>query len=153
MLRYAALSLLATHALAFAQTNVLTVGRMQTVKAKIGSTVEVKLPLVLRPGFHVNSNPAADKYLIPLQLSWDPGLLEATSVVYPKPASEKYAFYPLPLLVYSGTFEVTTTFKVAPTAAPGPTAVNGRLLYQACNDRECLQPRTMNVALQVDLVR
>jgi hypothetical protein len=153
MPRYAVLSLLLTHALAFAQTNVLTVGRTQTVKAKIGSTVEVKLPLVLRPGFHVNSNPAADKYLIPLQLSWDPGVLGAASVAYPKPVTEKYPFYPVPLLVYSGTFEVTTTFRVAPTAAPGPAAINGKLRYQACNDRECLQPKTMNVALQVDLVR
>lgn len=153
MLRYAALCWLLAQALAFGQTNVLSVGRMPAVKAKIGSTVEVKVPLVLRPGFHVNSNPAADKYLIPLQLTWEPGLLAATSVVYPKPATEKYPFYPVPLQIYSGTFEVTTTFKVAPTAAPGPAAVNGTLRYQACNDRECLQPKTMKVAIQVDLVR
>ena len=153
MLRYAVLSLLLASSLTFAQTNVLTVGRTQTVKAKIGSAVEIKLPLVLRAGFHVNSNTPSDKYLIPLRLTWDAGPVASTAIVFPKPTMETYAFYPIPLSVFSGTFEITTKFQVAPTAQPGPAAINGKLRYQACNDRECLQPKTMNVALQVDLVR
>ena len=153
MLRYAVLSLLLASSLTFAQTNVLTVGRTQTVKAKIGSAVEIKLPLVLRTGFHVNSNTPSDPYLIPLRLTWDAGPVGSTAITFPTPTMEKYAFSPIPLSVFSGTFEITTKFKVAPTAQPGPTAINGKLRYQACNDRECLMPRTMNVALQVDLVR
>ena len=154
MLRYPALSLLlVASSLTFAQTNVLTVGRTQTVKAKIGSAVEIKLPLVLRTGFHVNSNTPSDQYLIPLRLTWDAGPVASTTIAFPKPTMEKYPFYPIALSVFSGTFEITTKFQVAPTAQPGPAAVNGKLRYQACNDRECLAPKTMNVALQVDLVR
>jgi len=153
MLRYALLSLLLASSLTFAQTNVLTVGRTQAVKAKIGSTIELKLPLTLREGFHVNSNTPSDAYLIPLRLTWDMGTVSSTAITFPKPTMEKYPFYPIALSVFSGTFEITTKFQVAPSAQPGPAAVNGKLRYQACNDRECLAPKTMNVALQVDLVR
>jgi hypothetical protein len=66
---------------------------------------------------------------------------------------EKYSFSPTPLSVFSGTFVITSKFKVAPTAAPGPMAVNGKLRYQACNDRECLAPQTLDVALQVNVTR
>ena len=153
MLRYALLSLLTASSLTFAQTNVLTVGRTTAVKAKIGSAVEIKLPLVLRTGFHVQSNTPSDQYLVPLKLTWDAGPVASSSITFPKPTMETYKFYPIPLSVFSGTFEITTKFQVAPTAQPGPAAVNGKLRYQACNDRECLAPKTMNVALQVDLVR
>jgi hypothetical protein len=137
----------------FAQTNVLKMGRAETAKAKIGSTVEVKIPFELAPGYHVNSNTPSDPYLIPLKLTWQQGSVAATDVAFPKPTLEKYSFSPTPLSVFSGTFFVTTKFKIAPTAAPGPTAAKGQLRYQACNDRECLAPKTIDVSAQLDLVR
>ncbi len=39
------------------------------VKAKPGSTVEAKVSLQLRQGYHVNSNTPSDDYLIPLKLT------------------------------------------------------------------------------------
>jgi hypothetical protein len=123
------------------------------VKAKIGSMVEVRLPLELRDGFHVNSNTPADKTLIPLRVKWNEGLLGSTEIVYPKAVMEKYKFSKDPLSVFTGNFIVTTKFKVAPTASPGPTAINGEVRYQACNDRGCEFPTTLKVAVQVMLTR
>src|SRR5262245_23007133 len=99
--------------------------------------VEVRLPLELRDGFHVNSNTPADKTLIPLRVKWSEGLLGATDVVYPKSVMETYKFSKEPLSVFTGSFVVVTKFKVAPTASPGPMAINGEVRYQACNDRGC----------------
>jgi hypothetical protein len=137
----------------FAQSKALVQGRTETVKAKLGSTVEVRLPLELRQGFHVNSNTPADKTLIPLRVTWKDGLLGATDVVFPKPVLEKYKFSQQMLSVFTGNFEVVTRFKVAPTAPPGPTAINGVVRYQACNDSGCQFPTNLNVAVQVMLVR
>ncbi|MEP6962263.1 MAG: protein-disulfide reductase DsbD domain-containing protein [Acidobacteriota bacterium] len=138
--------------LTFAQSKALVQGRTETVKAKIGSTIEVKLPLELRQGFHVNSNMPADKTLIPLKVTWTPGILAATSVTFPKPTMEKYKFSKDLLSVFTGNFEIVTKFKVAPTAPPGPTAINGEVRYQACNDSGCQFPTTVKVAVQVTLV-
>ena len=136
-----------------AVTHQLAQGRTETVKAKLGSTVEVRLPLELRQGFHMNSNTPADKTLIPLRVTWKDGLLGATEIVFPKPVMEKYKFSKDLLSVFSGNFEVVTKFKVAPTAPLGPAAINGVVRYQACNDNGCQFPKDLNVAIQVMLTR
>jgi DsbC/DsbD-like thiol-disulfide interchange protein len=136
-----------------AQSKALAQGKTETVRAKLGSTVEVRLPLELREGFHVNSNTPADKTLIPLRVKWTDGLLGAVDVVYPKPVMETFRFSKDKLSVFTGKFEVLTKFKVAPTAPPGPMAINGEVRYQACNDRGCEFPTTLKVSVQVMLVR
>jgi hypothetical protein len=144
---------LLTYSAAFAQPVVLTVSPSAPVQAKIGATLDAKLPLQLRAGYHVQSNTPTDKYLIPLKLTWNPGPLQPATVVYPKPLMEKYSFSPQPQSVFSGNFELTTKFKVPGGAIAGPTAMTGKLRYQACNDTMCLPPKTMDVNLQVDIVR
>jgi len=135
------------------QGNVLQVVPGEVVKAKAGSSVTAKLKLELRQGYHVNSDKPSDEYLIPLRLTWNDGVLNGASVVYPKPQMEKLPFADKPLAVYTGEFDLTTTFKVSPTAAGGPAAVTGKLRYQACNDRMCLPPKNLDVNIQLDIVK
>lgn len=138
----------------FAQAlNVLHYNPPPPVRAPMGSTVEVKLPLSLQDGYHVNSNKPPDEYLIPLRLTWTKGVLEPAEVVFPKPQMEKYAFSDKPLSVYSGNFELTAKFKVPADAVSGPAAMNGKLRYQACNYKECLPPRDLAVNVQLDIVK
>lgn len=113
----------------------------------------MRLPLELKDGFHVNSNQPLDKTLIPIKLTWQNGLLGSTEIVYPKPVIEKFKFSKERLSVFAGNFEIVTKFKVAPTAPPGPTAINGEVRYQACNDNGCQFPTTLKVAVQVMLVQ
>ena len=115
--------------------------------------MQAKIAVQLRAGYHVNSNTPAEAYLIPLKLTWNAGALETAEIVYPKPQMEKYAFSETPLSVLSGEFDILTKFKVAPAAVSGPTAITGKLRYQACNDRMCLPPKSVDVALQVDVVK
>jgi DsbC/DsbD-like thiol-disulfide interchange protein len=149
----ALLGLLALCPSAFGQTNVLSVTPPVALKAKAGSTVEAKLSFKLREGYHVNSNTPSDEYLIPLRLTWNPGPLQAAQVLYPKPQMEKYSFSEKPLSVFSGEFQVTTRFKVAASASPGSTVITGKIRYQACNDRMCLAPKNLEVAMPVDVIK
>ncbi len=137
----------------FAQTNVLKVAPPETLKAKAGTVVTQTLKIQLTPGYHCNSNKPSDEYLIPLKLTWTPAPLEVSDVAYPKPQMEKYSFSPDPLSVYTGDFEIVTKFKVPANAAPGSAIVSGKLRYQACNDRMCLTPKTVDVSLPIDVVR
>jgi hypothetical protein len=139
---------------AFGQSiNALSVSPATPVRAKVGATVDAKLQLQVLQGYHVQSNTPSDPYLIALKLTWNPGPLESPGVTYPKPQMEKYSFSDKPLSVFSGNFDVDTKFKVPSSAIPGPTAVTGKLRYQACNDNMCLPPKTVDVKLQVDIVR
>jgi Disulphide bond corrector protein DsbC len=108
----------------------------------------VKIPVTVRPGFHVNSNAPSDEYLIPLKLTWKSGgALEGGQVAYPKPSLEKYEFSEKPLSVFTGSFDLVASFKVAANAPGGPGAAVGQLRYQACNDRACFPPKTVEITV------
>ncbi len=133
--------------------NVVKLDPIETLKVKPGSTIKVELPVRVDEGFHVNSNKPADPYLIPLRLTWNTGVLENGQVAFPKPQLENYGFSDKPVSVFTGSFEIVTSFKVARGAAPGPSQVVGKLHYQACNDRTCLTPKTIDVVLPLEIVK
>ena len=126
----------------------LTVGQPQKVAGKRNETVHTKIPISILAGYHVNSNTPSDDYLIPLSLTWSAlGPLEGGQVAYPKPTLEKYEFAEKPLSVFTGNFELAVSFKVAATAAAGPGVAAGKLRYQACSNKACFQPKTVEVTV------
>ncbi len=135
-----------------AQSNILTVAPPPKVAVKKNATTVVKIPVQLRNGYHVNSNTPSDDYLIPLKLTWTPAPLEVESVVYPAAKNEKYSFSQKPLSVFSGDFEIVTKFKAPAGANLGMQVISGKLRYQACTDKECFPPKTVEVKLPVDIV-
>jgi thiol:disulfide interchange protein DsbD len=137
----------------FGQSNVLSIAPPEKVTAKIGSTAQVKVSLELRPGYHCNSNKPSDEYLIPLKLTWAAGPLEAPEVTYPEPQMEKYSFSDKPLSVYTGNFDLITKFKVPASSVAGQVMITGKLRYQACTDRMCLQPKTLDVTIPIDIIK
>src|ERR1035438_8165406 len=130
---------------------VLTVSPVEKLTIQRGASGEVKISAQLQPGFHVNSNTPSEEYLIPLKLTWAKEPLQAEQVIYPKPQSEKYDFSPTPLSVFSGNFEIVTRFKAPADARNGPAIMNGKLRYQACNNKECLAPRTVEIQVTLDI--
>ncbi len=111
----------------------------------------MKLPVAVRPGYHVNSNAPEEDYLIPLRVTWTGAAAKPEQTVYPHAKHERFAFSMKPLATFSGTFDVITKFKADPNAHPGPATITGKVRYQACNDRECLPPRTIEVPLPLDI--
>ena len=131
---------------AWAQTpGVLSVADPGKVTMPRGREVTQALKLQMQPGYHANSNAPNEEYLIPMRLTWNPGAVEAVSVQYPKPLLEKADYSDQPLSVFTGSFEIVTKLRRAAKAAPGPGFVTGKLRYQACNDKMCLPPKTLDV--------
>ena len=117
--------------------------------ARRGAEVEVPLRITIRNGHHINSNAPAEDYLIPTALNWSAGPLTARGVTYPKPESVKYDFSEKPILVYSGRVTLVSRFAVAADAPRGEARLAGKLRYQACNDKACFAPRTLDVSIPV----
>ena len=135
----------------FGQINVLNVAPLRKITVPVNGTAEASVALQLREGYHVNSNTPSDAYFIPLRLTWGTGPVEAVSVIYPKPQMEKLAFSEKPVSIFTGNFEVVTKFKATAGAALGQNVMTAKLRYQACNDRMCLPPRTVDVSLPVEV--
>lgn len=136
-----------------AQINsVVTINTPPKTSVKRSQVVTTDVEVQLRNGFHVNSDKPNDPYLIPLRLTWiTPAIADATEVTYPKPALEKLDFSAKPVSIFSGDFKTQTKFKIASSAPLGEQVIVGKLRYQACNNRECLPPRTVEVKIPVDV--
>lgn len=146
--RAAALAIFACAA--FAQSSsILTVAEPQKLVVERGKEASCVLKVSLQRGYHANSNAPTESYLIPFKLTWGSGPLESAEVVYPKPKMEMFEFTEQPIPVFGGDFEIVTKFRRAPNAALGPGFIVGKLRYQACNDKMCLPPKTVEVKLPI----
>jgi hypothetical protein len=126
----------------------LIVGEVRTVTGKRQASVEARIPISIPSGIHVNSDRPLDPSLIPLKLTWvSTGALTAEAVAFPKPTLEKYAFLDKALSVFTGDFEVVVKFRVGAAAAAGLGVASGKLRYQACSDRMCFPPKTVDVTV------
>lgn len=141
-------ALLGLAGLAAQSSGHLSVGEVQKVVGKRNAAVQVKIPLAVETGYHVNSDKPNEEYLIPLKLTWEKsamGALEGGTTVYPKAAQEKYDFDEKPLSVFTGNFDLTVNFKVAANAPAGPGVAAGKLRYQACSNKACYPPKTVDI--------
>ena len=126
----------------------LSAGEPAKAAGKRNAPLQVKIPVVVKDGYHVNSNQPSEEYLIPLKLTWTQlGALEGGTVTYPKPELEKYEFSEQPISVYTGAFDLVANFKVSANAPAGPGAATGKLRYQACSNRACYPPKTVEITV------
>ncbi len=132
-------------------SSLLTATPPQKITARRDTTVEARVMLRLRNGYHVNSNTPNEDYLIPLRLHWETGPLTPVDVVYPKPEEKNYPFASKPVSVFTGEFPVVTRFKVAGDAPAGPGVLVGKLRYQACSDDTCYRPATVEIRLPYEI--
>lgn len=131
-------------------TERVSVGQPTKVVGKRNDSVQAKIPVSILEGYHVNSNTPSDEYLIPLKVSWTSmGALEGGQVSYPK--AEKITVGDQSLSVFTGKFDLTASFKVSPKAPAGPGIASGKLSFQACNNKMCFPPKSVefNVPYQV----
>ena len=64
---------------------------------------------------------------------------------------QKFQFSEKAMSVYEGDIRTPVKFKVPATAPKGLTHLTGKLRYQACNDRMCLPPRTLDVKVPLEI--
>jgi hypothetical protein len=55
--------------------------------------------------------------------------------------------------LYEGKVPLTVRLRIARDARPGTTVVKLRLSYQACDDRLCLAPATLEIPLEIPVGR
>src|SRR5262249_43639529 len=136
-------------------------GRRDVVSVRPPEIIEIlasgrgsaRVQVTVAASYHVQANPASEKYLIPteLQLAGD-GALRVGPVVYPTPRPFRLAGGDKDIATYDGNFEITVSVAAAADAKPGERVLRGALRYQACDARTCLPPTTTPVQLTVRVV-
>ncbi|MBI3665195.1 MAG: hypothetical protein HY236_03050 [Acidobacteria bacterium] len=135
-----------------ADSNVVSVEPAANLVLRRGAETDLPIKIVIRPGYHINSNMPAEEYLIPTALRWSRssiGGITLRGVTYPQAEVVNYEFAEKPMQVFSGTITVLSRFIVTSDTIKGQTRLQGTLRYQACTDRMCLAPRTLPVSVPV----
>ena len=119
----------------------------EQVSVAAGKPTQVALHFRIAPGLHINSHTPSDDFLIPTTFSIPDGSgVRLDAATYPAgtvialPADPKTK-----LSVYTGDFIIQTRLM----ATTGNHLVRGQLHYQACDNNQCMPPKTITVAIDV----
>jgi hypothetical protein len=119
----------------------------EQITVPAGKSSPVELHFRIAQGLHINSHTPSDEYLIPTVFS----IPDVTGVHLEKAAYPAGAEITLPadpktkLSVYTGEFIIQARI----VSTPGNHLVEAKLRYQACNQSECLPPKTIPVVIDV----
>jgi hypothetical protein len=129
------------------------VGDIEPITLPIGAKTTVHVPVGVASGYHVQANPAANKFLIPLELQLDDvDGLELGDPVYPRGQPYRLEGTTEDLLTYGGELEILVALEATGTAQLGEQRVNGTLHYQTCDSRMCFFPSSAPVRFTVTVV-
>jgi len=119
----------------------------EQVSLPAGKPSPVALHFRVAQGLHINSHTPSDEYLIPTDFSIPDGAgVRLDAAQYPAgtmitlPADPKTK-----LSVYTGDFVIQARL----AATPGNHLVQAKLRYQACDQSQCLPPKTITVPIDV----
>lgn len=111
-------------------------------------TAVLAVTIGIDAGWHINSNTPRDPYLIPTTLRLElPSGWSAAEPAFPPHHSIRLGFSDEPVAVFEGTLTVTVPIAVGP--APWPSALEGAVRAQACDDRQCLAPAEVSFVVPV----
>jgi hypothetical protein len=119
----------------------------EQVSVPAGKQSPVTLHFRVAQGLHINSHTPSDDFLIPTTFSIPDGMgVRLDAAAYPPGTIISLAFDPkTKLSAYTGEFIIQARI----VATPGNHLVQGKLRYQACDQNQCLPPKTITVPIDV----
>jgi hypothetical protein len=119
----------------------------EQVNVPAGKPTLVLLHFRVAPGLHINSHAPREEFLIPTIFSIPPGKgVKLLSASYPAGKDITLPIDPKTKLnVYTGEFAIDAKI----VAESGDHLIEAKLRYQACDQHECMPPKTIPVAIDV----
>ncbi len=132
------------------------VGRAET-KVAPGAEFDAAVTVIIEPGWHLYANPASAPELKATTLGLDQsssGSAKLLEVKYPTGEAKALASTgPEKVGLYEGQVEINARIRLVAEAKSGPLRLTFKLSYQACNDKLCLAPASLEIPLNIEVVR
>lgn len=124
----------------------------ERVELSAGKTADVSVRLSIADGYHVNANPATEKFLIPtsLNVKSDAGITVG-KIAYPNALKKKFPFAEVPLAVYEGDAVIKLSLSAPRDAQPGQHTLAADIRVQPCDDEKCYPPTTIKTGVEVTI--
>ncbi|MBI2069870.1 MAG: hypothetical protein HYT79_04635 [Elusimicrobia bacterium] len=124
----------------------------QPVGLTMGESCRADIRFHIAPGFHIQANPASEKFLIAAELKVGSTTgVQAVKVIYPSGKPYRLKGINKPLSVYGGDFSVGLILTAHPSAKPGASELKGSFRFQACDEKTCLFPDKISVIVPVQV--
>ena len=135
----------------------------EQVKAKVflssdklpaGGTCRFAVLLDVREGWHINANPPRPDNMIATTVTVK-SKHKTTQLDTEYPEGEEFELEELPdaLAVYEGEVLIRGTIEAAANTAGKTEELEFQIRYQACNDKNCLPPKTLKLAGKIEIVK
>jgi hypothetical protein len=123
---------------------------VEEAKLDAGGAGEANVTLDIADGYHVNANPASDKFYVATEVQAAPqeGITPGKPV-YPPGVQRKLSFSDKPLSVYEGHAVIKLPLLADKSATKGSHTFHATIRVQPCNDQACLSPRNIDAAIPV----
>jgi len=145
----------AATASAWAQTDVSveTQWTFDADAAHPAGTIHAALRIKIQENWHVHSNKPLEEFLIPTLLTvTPPDGIALRGVFYPEPVLLELEFSEEPLAVFENEFVIGIALEVGPDVVPGTYPITGALQYQACDDKSCVAPNSLEMEHALEVV-
>lgn len=124
----------------------------EPVEIAAGQSNEGVVKINTQSGYHINANPASFAYLKATELDLqDTPELIVDYIYYPNPQVKKFAFSEQELKVYEGEIQLKVMMNAEQAAPKGPRTMPAKLNVQACDDKVCYPPATIDVSIPVTI--
>jgi DsbC/DsbD-like thiol-disulfide interchange protein len=124
----------------------------QEITLTRGESGDSLVSLKITNGYHVNANPPSYSYLKATELDIQPAAgIAVEFITYPNPVTKKFAFAEKPLAVYEGETTLKARLKADNPAPAGKHNLSAKLRVQACDDKVCYAPGTLDVTIPVNI--
>ncbi|NIM58769.1 MAG: hypothetical protein GTO16_07470 [Candidatus Aminicenantes bacterium] len=118
-----------------------------------GESFKVAFLLSITPGWHINGPKLDDEFLIPSELIIDEGdKIKVLKLYYPKPGTGRFDYSEAELPVYEGEILLGALIKVSDDIAQKKHSLKANFLYQPCDDRTCMAPKTLKLEIPFTVV-
>ena len=118
---------------------------------KPGGRVQLALRVVVPEGLHLQSDRPRDPTYIPTTLWIDPAAATVREFVFPPSTDFQVEGLPERLAVFEHDIVIGVDAEIPSAAAPGNLTIRARLRYQACDNKVCYPPRTVDAAWTVKI--
>jgi uncharacterized protein YyaL (SSP411 family) len=128
-------------------------GTAKPATVEPGGEFEVEVNLTIKGNYHIYANPAGSDDVIPTVVSLPPGSgATLVEVRYPPGESKVLeASGTAKVKVYENQGSATVKIRLSPEIKPGPATFTLKIRYQACDDRACLAPATLDLPVSVEV--
>jgi len=123
---------------------------LSITSAQPGRTYPAATLISIAPDWHINSAIPNQDWLIPAQLEIDT-LSEVTPHTVMYPNGDEVFLLDETMSVYGGRIIFYYDVTISDNAPEGEVILPVRLTYQACNDKECQPPQTIDADLRINI--